>query len=261
MKTKLILLLTVMVMMVTGAMAQEAKHKRKHHGIMEHKTEIGLSDSQVTHIKAIHMEYASKMKELKKAENPDKIAVKKLMGEKRSAIEQTLTSEQLEKWKTIKAKDKSAMKNPELRKEMKTYKDKNIKPVLLEKRKTFDSELSADEKTVIADLRAKHQALRGSKVGPNKDDNYKAEMKKRRMELKEETNKTLKPIMDKHAASLEKINADLTVSREQWKKDMEAIKAKHKVDSKSKPSHKAKKGGSKDKSSIGFILMDPEGKK
>ena len=172
--------------MSLNTMAQEKKVRGNKENIADYKTELALSNQQVEQIKAIQKEYLPNMKEARIAQ--DREVMKKLNDERRTKIEELLTPEQLIKWKAIKEKKRSELKNPELKKELRAYKKQNIIPVLLEKRKEFENELSNEEKLIIADLIAKRQAFVKSAGGKNKE-----ERKQRGEELKMETHNTLKP--------------------------------------------------------------------
>ena len=190
------------------------------------------------------------MKEARDAN--DRETLKKLNDERKAKIEKILTPEQAEKWKAIIEKKKDEHKNPDLRRELKNYKKENILPLLIEKRKAFENELAAEEKVVIADLRAKREAFLKSAKDMNEE-----EKNQRGKELKMEVHKILKPIIEKHKPSLVKIGSELKPLQAKWELDMDSIKTKYISDFKSK-GHR--KGKPKDKMQrvIQFLLMDIE---
>jgi len=256
MKTKIVLLVLLSIVMGSVALAQDSKRTAKRESILDYKMELGLTDAQEASIKSIHKEYATKIKAARKSESSDNEAMKNLVMERKAAIEGVLNAEQLVKWNAIREQKKAERNNPELKRELKAYKQETIKPVMLEKRIQFETELSAEDKLVIAEVRAKHQAFRGSEKGGNKSEGNPEDRKRRKEELKQYTMETLKPILEKHSASLEKINSDLIPYHEKWKTDMDAIKAKYISDMESKP-HKGKKGKHDKKGAIHFLLIDP----
>ncbi|MFM9944416.1 MAG: hypothetical protein ACKVQB_04215 [Bacteroidia bacterium] len=251
MNTKLILTLLVSMAMGFITNAQEKKARGTRESIIDYKTELTLTDLQVEQIKTVQMEYLPKMKEARKAENKE--ILKKLNEERKTRIEQILTPEQQVKWKAIIEKKKAELKNPELKRELKEYKKQNIKPVILEKRKAFENELSSEEKEIIADLRAKREAFLKSAKGENRE-----ERKQRGKELKLEAQNALKPIIEKHKLALENIATELQPLQTQWKTDMDAIKAKHISDYKPKGK---RKGKNEMQMVIHFLLMDIENTK
>lgn len=219
-KIKLFLTLILCAMMSLVTKAQDEKVREKPKTIADYKAELGLSDSQLEQIKTIQKEYFPKMKEARA--NEDRAILKRLNDERKAKIEQVLSPEQAEKWKSIIEKKKAELQNPELKRELKEYKKQNIKPVILEQRKAFETELSGEEKLLIADLRAKHQAFRKSaKDLSDEERNLRID------ELKMESQETLKPIIEKYKSTLEKIRQDLEPSSIQWEKDMDAIKSKY----------------------------------
>lgn len=105
MKTKLILTFLVTVVISLNLLAQDKKQKGNRESIIDYKTELGLSDSQIEQIKAIQKEYLPKMKQARQSE--DREILKKLNKERRAKIELLLTPEQLQKWKVIREKMKA----------------------------------------------------------------------------------------------------------------------------------------------------------
>lgn len=233
MKTKLILTFFISVLLSLNSMAQEKKVRANKKSIIDYKTELGLTDVQVEQIKTIQKEYLPKMKEARKSE--DRAAIKLLNEERKSKIEQLLTPEQLEKWKVIKDKLKADLQNPELRRELRNYQKQNIRPILLEKRKAFDTELSSEEKLIIADFRAKREAFAKSAKGLSEE-----ERMMRGKALKKEAREALSPIVEKHKPSLERINNELESSKIKWGEDIDAIKAKYNSGFKPNDERKAK---------------------
>ena len=252
MKLKLILTIAVCMAMGFNTMAQEKRTKGNKESIIDYKTELSLTDEQVEKIKTVQREYLPKMKEARKGEDLD--ALKKLNEERRTKIEQLLSPEQLEKWKAIKEKMKADRQNPELRRELRDYQKQNIKPVLIEKRKEFDTELSIEEKQILANLRAKHEAFRKSAKGLKNE-----ERMEKSKELRKETLETIKPIIDKHKPALGKLKLELEPSKVKWENDMEAIKAKH--ISSYKSNYSKRKESKKDMQMvIRFLLLNSENK-
>lgn len=109
MKTKLILAFFLSLLFSLNSYAQVKKTMGNKETIIDYKTELGLSDTQVVQIKTIQKEYFPKMKEARNAE--DRATVKALNEERRNKIEQLLTPEQLEKWKVIKQRIRDERQN------------------------------------------------------------------------------------------------------------------------------------------------------
>lgn len=250
MNTKLILTFLLGAMMSINTIAQD-KNTRKHQkSIIDYKTEIGLNDTQITQIKTIQKEYLPKLKDARKSK--DRAAIKLLNEERKSEIEQLLTSEQLEKWKAIKDKIKAERQNPELIKELREYQKQNIKPVILEKRMAFETELSSEGKLIIAELRAKREAFMKSAKGLSNE-----EKMMRGKALKKEAMESLKPIIEKHKPSLEKINNELESYKIQWNNDMDVIKVKYIKGYKPEKENKSK-SKNKTQMAVRFLMMKTE---
>lgn len=252
MKAKLILAFFIFLVINLSSKAQGGKGGRNQKSIIDYKTELGLTDVQVEQIKTIQKEYLPKIKEARKSE--DRAAIKLLNEERKSKIEQLLTPEQFEKWKAIKDKLKADRQNPELRRELRNYQKQNIRPIILEKRKAFDSELSSEEKLIIAELRAKREAFAKSAKGLSKE-----ERMMRGKALKKEAKEALKPIVEKHKPSLERINKELESSKIKWREDIDAIKAKHISSFKPNDERKAKPNHNMHMA-LRFLLMNTEEK-
>jgi hypothetical protein len=220
--------------------------QKKHLDILSYASELNLSNAQVEQIKVIQKEYQPKIKALRSEGN--RTEIKKLQEEKLNKLKQVLTTEQLDKWKEIKKSERSLEKNAELKKALEEYHKLNILPVLKEKRKAFENELSNDEKLVIAEQRAKIDALKAGKGKWTKE-----EIKQRRKALKSEIYVALRPIIENHKGSFEKLKEALKTDQIQWKKDLEAIRLQYGSEGK----HKGIKSAQKDKA-IRFLLMRVE---
>ncbi len=111
MKTKLILTFLVSVVISLNSIAQDKKPKGNRESIIDYKTELGLTDTQVEQIKSIQKEFFPKMREARQSE--DQETLRKLNKERKAKIEQLLTPEQVQKWKAIKGKMKMERQEPE----------------------------------------------------------------------------------------------------------------------------------------------------
>ena len=125
-----------------------------------------------------------------------------------------------------------------LKKELKTYTDNSIKPVITEQRNKLDAYLSKSEQKEIASLREKTKA---QKIASMK---FRKELKEagvRRDELSEEqlaTSRNLRKtqrqlhtqawaIIDAHEDEINALLDELKPQIEEWRKEMREIKSKH----------------------------------
>jgi hypothetical protein len=226
MNYKLLILILLTAIFYQNSSAQETKPSTYNERITDYAKELNLSDSQVQVLTAIKADYKQKMKAIRDSKNPDQESLKKLRLERKAAMEGVLKPDQLAKWKEIVAEQKANRKTNELRAELKKYRKEQIRPVLLEKRKQFEIELSAAEKQIIADQRAKRQAFHKSlKANDSAEDEA---TKLRGDQLKLESKTALQPILENHQLALEKLEQELEPLQQKWQEDLIAIKSKYK---------------------------------
>lgn len=255
-KTGLIITLFILHLSV---FAQERKGKGGGENIADFKDELGLSDEQLEKIKAINTEYFPKIREARKAEPQDKEVLKKFVKERKSKIEAILTPEQASKWREILEKKRTGRKNPELKRAIHDYRQKNIKPVMLEKRIRLEVQLSAEEKESIAEVRAKIHAFKKGMKKAHSESADKSELRQRGAEVKKEALNTLKPIADRHKKTIEIILSEIGPLQKTWMEDMDSIRSSFGI----KPKTATKKAKSfdkqKEKMILKFLLIEPEG--
>lgn len=239
--------------------AQERKGKGGGENIADFKDELGLSDEQLEKIKAVNTEYFPKIREARKAEPQDKEAVKALVRERKSKIEALLTPEQASKWKEILQKKRAEKQNPELKRALRDYRQKNIKPVMLKKRIRLEDQLSAEEKESIAEVRAKMHAFKKSMKKAHSESADNSELRQRGAEIKKEALNTLKPIADKHKETIEIILSEVEPLQKTWKEDMDSIRSSFGVRTKSAPKNAKSYDKQKEKMILKFLLIEPEG--
>jgi hypothetical protein len=258
MKLKIGLIIALFVINLS-VFAQERKGKGGGENIADFKDELGLNDEQLEKIKAINTEYFPKIREARKAEPQDKEAVKTLVRERKSKIEQVLTPEQVGKWREILEKKRSERQNPELKRALRDYREKTIKPVMIEKRTRLEDQLSAEEKESIAEIRAKMQAVKKSMQQADKENTDKSKLRKRGKEIRQEAFQSLKPILDNHRDIIETIIKEVEPQQKIWKQDMDSIKASYGIKPKKTKTNENHLKKKQDKMILKFILMEPMG--
>ncbi len=178
---------------------------------------------------------------------------------------------------------KMGTKNPELKKELRAYKDANIKPVMLAKRSSFDQVLSAEDRATIEDVRSQIKAYKATQPHGNnqlapvqdKNDIAPANKKKSRKGHGNKRGKMgnkffkenpaelerIKTIADRYAPELEDVENELAPMRKQWKTDLKSIVEKHADDEINQKIEQRKKKGKKNKADresrarTAFLLM------
>lgn len=168
-------------------------------------------------------------------------------------IRKDLNPEQQQRFDSTLNARKAQRQNPEMKKELRVYYRQNIIPVLIEKRRNFENELTDEEKATIETIRNKRNELRAEWM--------EGQLAGEGMETKDmkdfmtESRKALQPILLNHKASLEKLEESLRPEREKWEADIDKIKAKYITDYKPKSDKLYK---SKEKNAIDFLLMKGE---
>ncbi len=169
------LLPLLLICLLAVSTAVQAQHKRHHGGKMNLerlKSELELSDEQISKMEAMSEELRSEMMEVKNQDIPheEKREQLKAIGEKKKSImDEILTEEQQEKLKTIQAdrdqmrekkraermekmKEKHEAMKP-MMEEMKAYHNNNIAPVISEKRAKLDKEMKRKDRKKVEELR------------------------------------------------------------------------------------------------------------
>ncbi len=146
-------------------------------------------------------------------------------------------------------------KNPELRKELHTYMQKNVRPVLRAQRLKLEKEISAKDKQEIEKLRQQLQQTRqeGKALkeqlkaarGENKTpltDAQKAQVKAQHEKVKQ-VYTAAAAIAERYKTQMQRIKVDLRDDRTKWDADIKAILAKYGVTPEAGEKGKHKKRG------------------
>jgi len=269
---------------------------------------LDLTPEQEAKAKSIAEAYRPKFEDLRNQEADRAIVrekMKQLRAEQETEFKKILTTDQVAKLDTHKAErkaqkeafkekvknvDKSAMKD-----EMKTYKDKNIKPILLEQRKKLEPQISASDQVEIKELRIAMKAAKkeikavkdkykgtsdGMPKGSRKDKAAHSEIQSIKDKYAEKY-EAAQALADKYDTQIMALYNEIESERTQWEEDMKGIKdeyfgdireefGKHhhkgkggeKAGRKGKGdhegrAHKGKRGHHRgDKDKVAFLLMD-----
>ncbi|MCC6721553.1 MAG: hypothetical protein IT243_05080 [Bacteroidia bacterium] len=251
MKTKIILSILLLLASVTS-FSQSRKYKKNQFDILKYSEELNLTNDQVESIKKIQSENFEKNKELISKNDKLKEEIKSNNIKMRDDIKSVLNAEQIDLLNKIKKDSATEMikKKKEVANKIKDYREKNIKPVINVKRNDFENKLSSDEKRIIAECIAKHNALKKSKS----EFSDKELLKERKQILYKETSLALEPIINNHKTELEKIYEELMPQMEKWHTDIAEIRRSSKKSEKQNQ-HKNNK---KNKFAIRFLLNEIE---
>lgn len=166
--------------------------------------------------------------------------VMNILNEEQQAILKAKKEEVDKEMKQRRAKMGKRSENlKELRTEMKAYRENNIMPALSVQRSKLENTLSAEDKATIAELRPIFEEMkqrrenrfegkmeRKERPSPEMREKRKAEHQAKMEKLKPH-HETLKALVDKYEADIDKLFAELDDEHEVWKKDMDAIHHKH----------------------------------
>ncbi|NOX84530.1 MAG: hypothetical protein GXO86_00965 [Chlorobi bacterium] len=110
--------------------------------------------------------------------------------------------------------------------EFKAYYEENVKPVLLEQQQKFMSVLTSEEKEQLAQIKEQwkttHETMKGKVPPAQRKDTQKAHF--------QAFNSQVEKIVDAHPAEKEEYIKVMSAKKEQWKKDIQAIRAKYNFD-------------------------------
>ena len=155
-----------------------------------------------------------------------------------------------------------AMRQPEVQKKIKAYREKNIMPVIEKQRKAFDNVLSKKEKKEIAEartsmktLRDQHKQMRSGGERPSDS------ARLARQQQLDKDRIAIRGIVLKHYGELQKALAPIREKMPQWRKDIRKIVAEYVVEQQMNRMRKTIPGKiqplMKEKGEMMFLLMDP----
>ncbi len=252
--SKFFYLLVLVLFSITYSYAQKTERHRAPSYLHEKNLEdLDLTDSQRTKVAAIKAESKQKIESIKldaNIENKRK-AIKNVRISFHEAFEEILSPEQMAKYEVLKSeikvsreKKREAMKAfytenkmaiDAMKKEMKAYKKKEIKPALLKERLAFEDKLSTKDKVLLDEIRKDCKAFsKETRQGTNADKS-KPEAKKHKGNNKMDKYFNANPqkkvelldILDTYSEELKIVDQRLSPKREVWDKDLKAIKEKH----------------------------------
>ena len=223
MKLKYFLLAFISIAVAFGFKNGDPQPKKPRPSILEYKTELGLTEVQVSQIQ--ELQNAAKMKVRSSRQKPGftKDSARSIMYETQQAIVNILTPEQAAQWKAIRKSLKQSQGDSALRSDIYKYKQAHIMPVMREKRMAFNKELSEAERECIADLRARKMAIKQYL----KTDGDQTEFRKSLYSFKKESASVLDQIIKQHKTALDAIELEIEPLQTKWKADMDSIGKAH----------------------------------
>lgn len=247
----------VLLLFCQAALAQKiSPEQRIEKKVASLDEKVSLTDTQKEQVKAIFSVTASQMQSLRKAEGEEnKDAIRELRKDEREKVKAVLTPEQVSKLQVIKKEERELHKAN--RDKIKEYHKTNVKPVLEAKRKAFDAKLTASEKAIIAEAKAKMPEHEKGKGQQNQETANNEDNQATRQEIK----MLIQPIVNTHKAELEQIFNDVKPVLDAEKEFIKANKSeqdpKKGMESKRKQGKKdGQNGDGSERFMYRFLLMD-----
>ncbi len=255
------------------------------------KSELQLTDQQVEQIEALTSEQRTQMQALRDQEFENRedrrAAMKEIHTAYQNGLAEILNDEQEMKLKTMRQEARSqrqaraqefGQERKAARSEMGEYRSENIQPVILEQRAKLEAKISAQDKALIATLRAQKPERPKRLERPSMEERKAAkEAFEARKEEREAHREQLKALVETYESDIDALFAEIQPQIEEWKNDMKEIAEEHRPERREKrtegeSARKGKKGkagkkgkrgrrGEKGEASMmskgAFLLLDP----
>lgn len=223
------------------------------------KTELQLTDQQVQQIEDLTTEQRTQMKQLRDTEfeSPEarREAMKALQGDYRDGLADILTAEQQTKMKALQEgqrakKQARAAQFKEKRKatrdDIKSYREENVIPVLQAQRAKLESKISAQDKALISELRAKHAQRPKRLDNPSIEEQKAAKAQfEANKEERQAHKEQIKALLKTYETDIDALYAEIEPQVEEWKSEMKEIAAENRPADAKKRQHKKDLGEGK----------------
>ncbi|MFK8104078.1 MAG: T9SS type A sorting domain-containing protein [Saprospiraceae bacterium] len=240
-KLKIIIALAISLSCSISLLAQGHRHHNPEKMLEKMTTELELSDTQVTQLKAV---FATIEKERAAARENDSEDFQSRKAQRRAhreahqtAIKAVLTPAQWTRFETTMKKHRKGRKgkhhhlSPEdreaLQKETKAYKTTYILPTLQKQRAKLTASISTEDQALITELRPKlatEKAARKAAHQQNKKQHKKGRKSKKQ---KSKYAATIEELVARYEVKIDDLFAEIETERLQWDKDLKAIKDKY----------------------------------
>ncbi len=245
---------------------------------------LNLNEAQVKKIKTLHLKYAERMHSIRSEKEADdrsqkRAAMQQMRTDIEAEMKTILSEEQFQTFQSLPkrghhgkghhrhGKNMHGKKGSEHHKKMKTSRNEKIKPLMLEQRAKLEANISAEDKIIIAELRAERKKRRAEHKA-KKEARKKAfekgaapdfeKRRKHRMEREHNpSHKKLMALTEKYKASIESLFTEI---EPQLKAIKEEAKAACKEDCPTEKKRTGKKGFKEKhqtKKHARFLLLDP----
>jgi len=239
------------------------KIEKKHKRLEKLSEELELDDNQKKEIKELYKiaresrkadrrsqrNNHSKLSEEERASY--KVSMKQAINQLNSEIMTILNEEQRLKYENIIEEQEENMKEREIKIEkLRTYREENIKPVLLEQRLKLENEISLEDKALIADLR--------SRLNPR---SLKRKIRKRNRGFKkhskmtQEDREAIKSLVERYKKDIDVLHEEIADKKVEWESYMKSLRPKKVDDNRNERREKGKLKNST-RRFASFLLMD-----
>ena len=298
-RTKKLSLSLFLFCLLTPFMVLSQSQRERGQEFDEMVEQLNLTEEQKLEMEALRAERKLQMEEIRQIENLEekKVALKAFRKSSKNDLEQILNTEQLDELRTMRDERKAEREEKRsdrkefrhkhkdqfkaMHKEMKTYKQQNIVPVMKEKRLAFEEVLSQSDKELIDQLRTELQSQKKERKAERKERMESFEiseskehrnMRKRKTKgsrmasmLSEEQKSQIKILTEKYSEELEQIKIELEPDQQKWEEDLRNIKDRNlegiefpiEHEERVQKMRKENKDKRKAYSAARFILMDP----
>ncbi len=250
-KLKYSFLLLLALLLSVSSFAQRPRGHERPPRLEALKDELQLSEQQLEQIDAIEEKYRDKMRALREqyAGDPEeeRDAWRGLREARREEIHGVLTEEQratLQAKRTAREAEREARQSErrELREEVQAYLQANVLPVLKEQRARLESQLSAEDKALIAELRQQHESIRAkmkaAQGDPEQRQALRDELKERRGEREQ-----LRGLVEKYEAGIERLFTEIMDERQQWRRDLQQLHENHRPETREEATPRFRREG------------------
>lgn len=204
--------------------------------LMDMQSELQLTEGQMSRLGELKTAFDQDLQQYYESRKNQREVLQSQINEYKLKLAEVLTEEQLAKVKDMEAERHAQHKakahtgkiyKEGLRQEMKAYHDQNIRPVMLQQRAKLEKKISAEDKALIAGLRAKFEANRQEKQKMKQNPNHSKEDFRALRESHEAGRETLKGLVEKYNEDIDALMAEVKDQQEQWNKDKRAIHEKY----------------------------------
>jgi hypothetical protein len=206
---------------------------------------LDLSEEQLTALKPILENTKKEMQALRgqEFESPEahRTAAKAIMDQQKEKVNALLNADQIKKMEELQQKRQErgpkgpnapgekgnrGEKGKALRTALKTYHETNIEPVMQAQRNKLEAQLSAEDKTTIAALRAKRAAqqteMKATKTNRQRPEPTEAQKAERKADQE-----TIKALVTKYDTDIDQLLEEVAPQAAKWKADTDTILEQH----------------------------------